>query len=161
MIILGSGRVGSTVALTLLERGHEVTVIDRDVDSLIRLGGDDFAGRFVVGEGLDTEVLLHAGIDSADAFIASTDDDNTNLVVAQVAQRRYHVRSVVVRAFDPDKAEFYSRRGLRVVCPTHRAISELSDAVERGMVGAEPALGSTRKAPPRVEEGGTLESATT
>ncbi|MBC7644487.1 MAG: TrkA family potassium uptake protein [Thermoleophilia bacterium] len=132
VIILGSGRVGAAIAHDLLSRGHQVTVVDRDPDSLQRLGGDDFNGDFFVGEGLDTELLERSGIAGADAFIASTDDDNTNLVIAQVAQRRHHVANVIVRVFDPDKAEFYSRRGLRVVCPTVRAIDEMVDAVERG-----------------------------
>lgn len=132
VIILGSGRVGAAIAQVLMKRGHEVTVIDSDPDSLIRLGGDGFQGNFFVGEGLDSELLERAGIEHADAFISSTDDDNTNVVIAQIAQRRYLVKIVVVRLFDPDKAEFYSRRGMRVVCPTLRAISEMVQSVDRG-----------------------------
>jgi trk system potassium uptake protein TrkA len=131
VIILGSGRVGASIAHELLTRGHDVSVIDRDPDSLIRLGGDGFPGDFYVGEALDSDLLERAGVHDADAFIASTNDDNTNVVIAQIAQRRYHVKIVVVRVFDPDKAEFYSKRGLRVVCPTLRAIGEMVQAVDR------------------------------
>jgi trk system potassium uptake protein TrkA len=130
VIILGSGRVGSAIATSLGEAGHDVTVIDSDPDSLIRLGGDDFDGDFFVGEALDPDVLERAGIERADSFVASTDDDNTNLVVAQIAQRRYGVDNVVVRVFDPDKAAIYARRGLHVVCPTVRAIGEMIDAID-------------------------------
>lgn len=131
VIILGSGRVGSSIALQLLGIGHEVVVIDNDPDSLLRLGGDDFAGAFLVGDALDADVLERAGIASADCFLASTDDDNTNVVVAQIAQRRYGVGQVVVRVFDPDKATFYEARGLTVVCPTVRAIGEMVGAITR------------------------------
>ena len=131
VIILGSGRVGAAIAMSLLRDDHDVSVIDNDPDSLLRLGGDEFHGDFFVGEALDPDVLERAGIANADAFIASTDDDNTNVVVAQIAQRRYGVRNVVVRVFDPDKAAFYEERGLTVVCPTLRAIGEMIDAVQR------------------------------
>lgn len=130
VIILGSGRVGAAIALSLLRDANDVAVIDNDPDSLLRLGGDEFDGDFFVGEALDPDVLERAGIEHADAFIASTDDDNTNVVVAQIAQRRYGVDNVVVRVFDPDKAAFYQRRGLTVVCPTLRAIGEMIDAVQ-------------------------------
>ena len=130
VIILGSGRVGASIAQELIDRNHDITVVDRDPDSLLRLGGDSFPGRFEVGEGMDSELLERAGIETADAFIASTNDDNTNVVIAQIAQRRYRVGTVVVRVFDPDKAEFYARRGMRVVCPTLRAISEMIRAVD-------------------------------
>lgn len=147
VIILGSGRVGSAIATSLAAAGHDVSVVDNDPDSLIRLGGDDFAGHFFVGEAMDPDVLERAGIQQADAFIASTDDDNINVVIAQIAQRRYAVRNVVVRVFDPDKAAFYEARGLRVVCPTNRAIGEMiaavdpseADAVTTAMLDAEDA----------------------
>jgi trk system potassium uptake protein TrkA len=136
VIILGSGRVGSAIATSLAKLGNEVAVIDNDPDSLIRLGGDDFVGHFFIGEAMDPDVLERAGVQGADAFIASTDDDNINVVIAQIAQRRYHVPNVVVRVFDPDKAAFYEARGLRVVCPTNRAIGEMIQAVEPGEAAA-------------------------
>lgn len=129
VIILGSGRVGSAIAQSLAAAGNYVSVIDNDPDSLMRLGGDAFTGDFFVGEAMDPDVLERAGITGADAFIASTDDDNINVVMAQIAQRRYDVPNVVVRVFDPDKAAFYEQRGLRVVCPTNRAIDEMIAAV--------------------------------
>lgn len=151
VIILGSGRVGATIAQELLARQWDVTVIDRDPDSLVRLGGDSFPGTFEIGEALDTELLERAGIEGADAFIASTDDDNTNVVIAQVALRRYHVKNVIVRVFDPDKAAFYGRRGMRVVCPTLRAISEMIEAVDSG-APATGELGSAFGEPEDAEQ---------
>jgi len=143
VIILGSGRVGAAIAASLTRDDHDVSVIDNDPDSLIRLGGDDFAGDFYVGEAMDPDVLERAGIMHADAFMACTDDDNTNVVIAQIAQKRYHVRTVVVRVFDPDKAAFYQERGLRVVCPTLRAIGEMIAAVEQPVdMDVAPATGS-------------------
>ena len=139
VIILGSGRVGASIAQSLLLRGHGVAVVDRDPDSLVRLGGDEFQGDFYVGEGLDSELLERAGIGQADAFMACTDDDNTNIVISQVALRRHGVKHVVVRVMDPDKAEFYSKRGMRVVCPTVRAIDEMIESVDQ-IVGG-PATG--------------------
>ena len=130
VIIIGCGRVGSAIAQNLIARGRDVVVIDRDPDSLLRLGGDDYHGDFLVGEALDSELLERAGIQHAEAFIASTDDDNANIVIAQIALRRYRVKTVILRLFDPDKAEFYSRRGMQVVCPTVRAIHEMVGAVE-------------------------------
>lgn len=136
LIILGSGRVGAAIAMSLSRAGHDVAVIDSDPDSLMRLGGDDFDGDFFVGEAMDPDVLERAGIERADAFIASTDNDNVNVVIAQIAQRRYGVDKVVVRVFDPDKAAFYQERGLSVVCPTNRAISEMIAAVDPAGVAA-------------------------
>ena len=129
VIIIGSGRVGAAIAHHLSARGHNVCVVDSDPDSLLRLG-ENWSGEFYVGEALDSELLERISVDKADAFIASTDDDNTNLVISQVAQRRYRVPIVVVRVFDPDKAAWYSKRGLRVVCPTLRAIDEMIEAVD-------------------------------
>ena len=142
VIILGSGRVGAAIARSLTDADHEVSVIDNDPESLMRLGGDEFTGDFFVGEAMDPDVLERAGIERADAFMASTDDDNTNVVIAQIAQRRYGVENVVVRVFDPEKAAFYQARGMRVVCPTNRAISEMIAAVQQ-----TPAVASAAAAP--------------
>lgn len=128
VIIVGSGRVGSSIALRLAARDCEIAVIDADPDAFARLG-DDFPAELYVGHALDSEIFERANIESADAFIACTNDDNTNIVIAQIARRRYGVSRVVVRVFDPAKAEFYSKKGLRIVCPTLRSIDEMTNAV--------------------------------
>ena len=133
--MIGCGRVGSNVAKRLAGEGWDVTVIDERDEALQRLGAG-WQGRFVVGHGMDTEVLLRAGMDEADAVVVATNGDNTNIVVAQVAQRRYGVETVVVRILDPLRAEFYAQRGMRTFCPTQTAISELTGAV----LGSKAAL---------------------
>ena len=87
-------------------------------------------GSFTVGTALEIDALLEAGIDRADAFVASTDGDNTNLVIAQIAQRRFNVPTVVVRVLDPARAKWYEEQGLKTVCPTQIAIEMLEDAVK-------------------------------
>jgi trk system potassium uptake protein TrkA len=78
---------------------------------------------------MDTDLLREAGIEEADAVVAATDGDNTNLVVGQVAQKRFDVPCVVVRLLDPARADFYAARGMRVVCPTSTAIDALMETV--------------------------------
>src|SRR5205085_193267 len=106
----------------------DVTVVDENEDALGRLG-ENWPGRFLVGHGMDTDLLREAGIEDADAVLVSTDGDNTNIVIGQVAQNRFGVQCVVVRILDPARAEFYSQRGLRTVCPTKIAIDGLNEAV--------------------------------
>jgi trk system potassium uptake protein TrkA len=127
-VVIGCGRVGSAVAKDLVAEGWDVTAIDENEDALMRLG-PDWRGGFVIGHGMDTAVLEAAGITDADAAIVATNGDNTNLVIAQVVQRRYEVGTVVVRVLDPARAKFYAARGLSIVCPTQTAISELLAAV--------------------------------
>ena len=127
-IVIGSGRVGSTIALRLAREGWDVTVVDEKEEVLGRLG-ENWRGGFVVGHGMDTEVLRQAGIETADAVVVCTSGDNTNIVIGQVAQKRFDVGCVVVRLLDPARAEFYAQRGMRTVCPTSTAIDVLTDAV--------------------------------
>jgi len=132
-LIIGCGRVGSTIALQLQKEGWDVTVVDENEDALGRLG-ENWPGRFLVGHGMDTDLLREAGIEDAEAVVVSTDGDNTNIVIGQVAQKRFGIRCVVARILDPARAEFYSKRGLRVVCPTKIAIDDLNDAVRECVV---------------------------
>lgn len=127
-LIIGCGRVGSTIALQLQKEGWNVTVVDESEDALSRLG-ESWPGTFVVGHGMDTDLLREAGIEEADAVVACTDGDNTNIIVGQVAQKRFGIQCVVARILDPARAEFYAKRGLRTVCPTKTAIDALSEAV--------------------------------
>jgi trk system potassium uptake protein TrkA len=127
-LIVGVGRVGSAVAARLRDEGWEIVVIDESEEALGRLG-PNWSGEFHLGHGMDTSVLEEAGIADADAFVASTDGDNTNIVIAQVAKRRYEVPAVAARILDPARADFYSGRGFDVVSPTKTAIAELSDCV--------------------------------
>ena len=127
-LIIGCGRVGSSIALQLQREGWDVSVVDEHEDALARLG-DHWPGAFLVGHGMDVDLLREAGIEEADAVVVSTDGDNTNIVIGQVAQKRFDIGCVVVRILDPARADFYTERGLRVVCPTKTAIDTLMEAV--------------------------------
>jgi trk system potassium uptake protein TrkA len=130
ILIVGAGRVGSAVAKRALAAGHEVSVIDSDPLSHERLDKDqsttweDSGGRFTVGTALEVDGLIEAGIEEADVFLAATRGDNTNLVIAQIAQRRFNVPRVVVRVADPARAAWYGEQGLRTICPTQIAIDQ-------------------------------------
>jgi trk system potassium uptake protein TrkA len=127
-LVIGCGRVGSAVALQLGREGWDVVVIDEKEEALGRLG-ESWPGRFIVGHGMDTEVLHEAGIADADAVVVATDGDNTNIVIGQVAQKRFGIQCVVVRVLDPARADFYTERGMRTISPTKTAIDVLTEAV--------------------------------
>ncbi len=128
VVVVGCGRVGSAVAKGLIEDGHDVNVIDESAEAFERVG-DDFPGNFVQGPALEIRVLEAAGIDRADAFVAATNGDNTNIVIAQIARDRYHVPCVIVRVLDPNRARFYEERGLTTICPTRTAIDMMGQAL--------------------------------
>ncbi len=133
-VVIGCGRVGSAVAKQLATEGWDVTCVDEDENALGRLG--EWRGGFVVGHGMDVEVLEEAGVSDAAAAVVATDGDNSNLVIAQVIQRRWAPRCVVARVQDPARAEFFAARGLRTVCPTQTATATMLDAVRSD--GASP-----------------------
>ncbi|SEH14077.1 potassium channel family protein [Thermoleophilum album] len=146
VLVVGAGRVGSAVAKLLLEEGHEVSVLDEDPEAIqllnqgSELSWEERGGRFTVGTALEIDALIEAGIEQADAFVASTDGDNTNLVVAQIARRRFNIERMVVRVLDPHRAKWYSEQGLQTVCPTQTAI-ELMHAAVQGQIRFEGVSG--------------------
>ena len=135
VLIVGAGRVGSTLAKSTLAAGHEVSVLDTDPLSHERLDAgqtktwEEAEGKFTVGTALETDALIEAGIERADVFIAATRGDNTNLVIAQIAQQRFGVEKVIVRVMDPARADWYDGQGLRTICPTKQAIEEFELAL--------------------------------
>jgi len=131
-VVIGCGRVGASLAHALVAADWDVTAVDESEDALIRLG-ERWSSPFVLGHGMDASVLRRAGLDGADAVVVATRGDNTNIVIAQLAKKRFGVGRVVVRVQDPGRAEFYRRSGMSVVCPTESAIRELTGAV----LGAE------------------------
>jgi trk system potassium uptake protein TrkA len=128
VVIVGCGRVGSGLARDLVTQGFDVSIVDESADAF-RLLGDDFPGEFVVGRALDWEVLREAGIEDAVAFVACTDGDNTNIVIAQIAQKKYGIRCVVARVYDPLRAELFQQLGIHTICPTKDVRVSLFDAV--------------------------------
>ena len=127
-LVIGCGRVGSAVALELDRLGWDVTAIDEKEDALHRLG-ENWSGGFVVGHGMDMDVLSEAGIEEADGVVVATDGDNTNLVIGQLAQKRFGIELTVVRVLDPARAALYRELGLNTVCPTSTAIETLTQAL--------------------------------
>jgi trk system potassium uptake protein TrkA len=114
ILIMGCGRVGSQVSQLLVRQGHEVTVIDHDDNAYARLG-QDFKGKIVHGLGFDRNILLEAGIETAEGFVAASASDNANIVAARTARNIFHVPRVVARLYDPIRAEVYHRLGLKTI----------------------------------------------
>lgn len=142
VLIVGCGRAGSALAKNLLAAGHTVSVLDENSEahSLLDVGletnWEDAGGMFTVGTALEVDALTEAGIEQADAFVAATNGDNTNLVIAQIAQRRFEVPKVVVRVLDPLRAKWYEEQGLHTICPTQAGIEMLTAAVQGEAEGA-------------------------
>lgn len=131
VLIIGCGRVGSRLAMTLQRQGHTVSVVDSDADSFHKLDGQ-FHGYTTVGVPIDDQVLRSAGIESCDALAAVTPDDNTNIMVGQMAQRLYRVPRVVARIVDPSREDVFSQFSLPTVCPTNLSVEAISQALQAG-----------------------------
>jgi trk system potassium uptake protein TrkA len=129
IVIMGCGRVGSTLAHTLESRGHSVAIIDQDADAFRRLG-PDFTGLTVTGIGFDQDVLAAAGIERADAFAAVSSGDNSNIISARLARETFGVARVVARIYDPKRAEVYERLGI----PTVATVRWTADRIVRHLV---------------------------
>jgi|SRR5947209_432842 len=135
LLVVGAGRVGSAVAKAALAAGHEVSVLDEDPLSHERLDvgeegtWEDRGGLFTVGTALEIDALLEAGVDHADVFVAATDGDNTNIVIAQIAKRRFEAGRVIVRVMDPARAAWYREQGLETISPTQHAIDMFREAL--------------------------------
>jgi trk system potassium uptake protein TrkA len=136
VLIVGAGRVGAAVAQHALASGHEVSVIDEDplsherLDAGQRTSWEQAGGRFTVGTALELDALRAAGIEQAEVFIASTDGDNTNLIIAQIAQRQFGVPKVIARVMDPARAAWYRDRGLHTISPAQEAIDMFKSALQ-------------------------------
>lgn len=128
IIVMGCGRVGSQVSQLLVTHGHEVTVIDHDANALARLG-PDFRGKVVHGLGFDKSVLIEAGIETAEGFIAASSSDNANIVAGRIARHIFRVPRVVARLYDPVRAEVYQRLGLTTISSTQWGAQRIVEVV--------------------------------
>lgn len=117
VIILGCGRVGSTLASNMFRDGHNVTIVDKRSAAFDRLS-QDYKGLTVVGNGTDNEVLRRANIENADAFVAVTNGDNTNIMSVQIAKVTFNVPKVIARIYDPIRAYAYQKLGIDTICTT-------------------------------------------
>lgn len=135
IVIMGCGRVGSSLARALERRGHSVAVIDIFQDAFRRLG-PDFQGKTVKGVGFDRQVLIRAGIERADGFAAVSSGDNSNILAARVVRETFEVTNVVARIYDQGRAEVYERLGI----PSVATVRWAADMVLRRLLpsGSEP-----------------------
>lgn len=129
VIVIGCGRVGAQLANLLDAAGDAVVIVDRSADSFKRLS-PEFGGSTMVGDAKNGKLLERAGIRSADALVTTTQGDNTNIMIAQIAQRVYRVKQVVARCYDPVRSDAYAALGLRTVCPTRVGAQMLRDALQ-------------------------------
>jgi trk system potassium uptake protein TrkA len=124
VIIVGCGRVGILLTQELAKAGQEVTVIDKNPAAFDRLP-PGFEARTIVGLGFDREVLEDAGIKEADAFLAVSSGDNSNIVSARVAREHYHVPKVIARIYDPMRADIYERLNIPTVSTTRWGVKQM------------------------------------
>lgn len=124
IIVVGCSRVGITIAQSLENEGHSVVVVDRSRENLQKLGRS-FSGITVVGSGFAPEVLKEAGIERADVLLAVTDNDNANIVCAQVAKKLFNLERVFARIYDPARAETYQKMGVEIISETQLVVDAL------------------------------------
>ena len=130
LVVMGCGRVGSSVADGLSRIGHDVAVIDSDPKAFMRLS-PEFTGERVLGLGFDRDVLLSAGIKEADAFAAVSSGDNSNIISARLARETFGVRRVVARIYDAKRAEVYERLGIPTIATVPWTTDRLLHALTR------------------------------
>ena len=128
IVIMGCGRVGAQLAAMLDEEGHTVTILDRDTYSFRRLPAN-FRGTALVGDGIDEDTMIRAGIEEADAFVAVTQGDNRNVMASQIAKHIFNVPTVACRVYDPLRAEMYHALGLQTISPTTVGANLLKDLI--------------------------------
>jgi trk system potassium uptake protein len=134
IVIMGCGRVGSTLAHILEDKGHSVAIIDQNPEAFRRMRGG-FRGRRITGFGFDRDVLVEAGIEHASAFVAVSSGDNSNIISARVARETFGIENVVARIYDPRRAEVYQRLGI----PTVATVRWTADQMLRRMLPEGPA----------------------
>ncbi|MDB5059702.1 MAG: TrkA family potassium uptake protein [Chloroflexi bacterium] len=131
VVILGCGRVGARLAGMLDDGGHQVSVIDENLEAFERLP-TRFAGLVVLGNGIDFDILTQAGIEKADALCALSNFDNTNIMASQIAREVFHVPRVITRIYDPERQDTFRQLGLETVCPTRVGVAQIEALLDAG-----------------------------
>lgn len=134
VVIFGCGRTGSSLALQLVQRGHEVTIIEQNASALRRLGREHNC-NVILGSGLEDDVLERAGINEADVFFALTRGDNTNLMAAQIVKLKYHVEKVCIKVADPLRSEAYRKLGYFCINPSALTAGMMRDWIDEKEYG--------------------------
>ncbi len=138
VVIMGCGRVGSSLAACLSAEGHDVTVLDVRADAFRRLPSN-FKGRKHIGNGIDQDVLARIGVGEAEAFIAVTQGDNRNVLATQVAKHIFGVPRTLCRIYDPIREEMYRELGLETISPTVMGANVLHDLLSESAPVAKEA----------------------
>lgn len=136
IVILGSGRVGSRLANDLLDKGHTLVIIDEKERKFKAINDHPDIHR-IEGNIFDDEISDRAFTEKADVFIVVTGKDNVNVMVAQAIQKKYQIKNILIRIFDPDLADVYRMLGFEIICPTSYAISEIKAILEGVISPAE------------------------
>lgn len=126
ILIVGCGRVGSELAGALSREGHTVAIVDAN-ESAFDLLPPDYSGYCTVGIPIDLDVLREAGIENCDALAAVSQDDNTNIMVCQLAKEYFHLENILARIYDPRRENVFSHFGLRTVCPTRLTVETVKN----------------------------------
>ena len=142
VLVVGCGKVGSRLATLLVEEGMDVSIIARTTAEAETMLDPDFKGSLLCGVPIDQDNLKKAGIESCDVVCAVTDDDNTNIMVAQLAKEVYGVGKVISRILDPERGDIFAHFGLETVCPTKLTVEAISSAIKPMLEGKYISFGS-------------------
>ena len=129
-IIIGCGRLGANLAETLSEEGGNVMMVDQDQDAFRKLPAS-YGGLVMTGDGMDIEVLREAQMENADIVIIVTDNDNANVMTAQIAREIFQVKHVIARLYDPERECVYREFGIETICPTILSANEIDKILSR------------------------------
>ena len=141
VIIVGCGKMGSGLALELVKKNHQVTVVGASIDEFSMLG-NGFQGETIVGVGFDQQVLEQAGIKRADAIVACTKSDETNAVIGRISRNIYRVPRVISRLYDPRKAEIYRSLGIQTIATTSWGVKHAIELLSYDQLDGVTSLGN-------------------
>lgn len=128
IIIVGCGRLGGSIANLLSKEGKSIVVIDKNESAFTKLS-DDFSGFTLEANAIELDTLLRAKIDKADVVVVATDDDNTNIMIAQIAKIIYKVPRVITRLYEPAREEVYKNLNIDTICPTNLSALEFKNII--------------------------------
>lgn len=128
VVIIGCGKIGSSIARQLSNEGYDVSIIDKDREKLEILGSG-FNGQRIKGVEFDNDVLLEAGVDKADVFLAMTSDDNINLTATQIARKIFNVPKIIARICDPNRTFMYEQLKIETICPTQSGVNIIKNKI--------------------------------
>lgn len=141
ILIVGCGKVGSMLASELSRMGHDVAVLDRD-ETHFDLLDSDFTGYTISGVPIDQDVLKRAGIEGCDAILAMTEDDNTNIMVCQMAKEIFHAPTVLARIFDPKRKKIFSTFNIHTISPTNLTVDVVLSALTGSYEAQHASIGN-------------------